>query len=392
VNEHLSNSDDIVARAADRLRDAPVPDGPAPETVARTLAALRAADRNYSRFPNRRFVMRTVTGLAAAVGVAVGVVYFSASPKLAFADVAKTMADAKTLSYRTTMELPGKDGKPQAVTFRTLYLDPGKVRQEWPGHTVTVMDLKAETALSLMTETKTAVRMDMKLGRGDLDGAAQTIKMFKEMAEKSSRPVGEKEIGGVKAAGFRVTEDGQEYTVWADVKTKLPVRVEAKLRVYGVAEPVTMVLDEFVIDPPLDEKLFAMDVPDGYKIMKVELPKIGSLEEEVAKYLKRFAGFNDGKFPAKLDDWAAAGKLFAAKSDDKAPTKEMLELATAVGALTAMLSQVPQEDFGYAGDGVNLGDAKAVVFWHKEKGKDAYKAVYGDLRIADIAKDQLPKR
>src|SRR5262249_21963893 len=36
--------DDPLARAEEALRDTPVPDGPSEETIARTLAALRAAD------------------------------------------------------------------------------------------------------------------------------------------------------------------------------------------------------------------------------------------------------------------------------------------------------------------------------------------------------------
>ena len=41
-------------------------------------------------------------------------------------------------------------------------------------------------------------------------------------------------------------------------------------------------------------------------------------------------------------------------------------------------------------EGVKLGDADKIVFWYQPKGKETYRAVFGDLHAADVAADRLP--
>ena len=47
-------------------------------------------------------------------------------------------------------------------------------------------------------------------------------------------------------------------------------------------------------------------------------------------------------------------------------------------------------DYGYKPEGVKLGDADKVLFWYKPKGKETYRALFGDLHAADVTADQLP--
>jgi hypothetical protein len=47
--------------------------------------------------------------------------------------------------------------------------------------------------------------------------------------------------------------------------------------------------------------------------------------------------------------------------------------------------------WGYAGKGVKLGDAEKVILWYQLPGSSAYRAIYGDLRVADVAEEDLPK-
>ena len=52
------------------------------------------------------------------------------------------------------------------------------------------------------------------------------IEDMRRLAGKDNEPVGEKVIGGVRARGFRVKEQGQDMTVWVDPQKKLPVLIE----------------------------------------------------------------------------------------------------------------------------------------------------------------------
>ena len=41
--------------------------------------------------------------------------------------------------------------------------------------------------------------------------------------------------------------------------------------------------------------------------------------------------------------------------------------------------------------GLDLGDAKAVVFWYKPKNSKTCRVIYGDLRIEDVPEEDLPE-
>ena len=46
--------------------------------------------------------------------------------------------------------------------------------------------------------------------------------------------------------------------------------------------------------------------------------------------------------------------------------------------------------YGYKPDGIKLGDADKILFWYKPKGKEAYRAIFGDMKVADVTAAQLP--
>ena len=71
-NRHQSH-DDLLDRAIATLRDTPVPQGPNPQTVFRTAAALReAAERPKPTFARRILTMTLTQRIAAAIGISIG--------------------------------------------------------------------------------------------------------------------------------------------------------------------------------------------------------------------------------------------------------------------------------------------------------------------------------
>jgi hypothetical protein len=51
-----------------------------------------------------------------------------------------------------------------------------------------------------------------------------------------------------------------------------------------------------------------------------------------------------------------------------------------------------KKEHGYKPDGVKLGDRDKIVFWYRPDKADKYRAVYGDLHVADVSADQLPEK
>jgi outer membrane lipoprotein-sorting protein len=390
--------DDPLARAEDALRRAPVPEGPPDETVARTLAALRAAADGPGKapFPWRR-TMGLILKMAAAALVAAGGLFYLGGPgpagaSMVFAEVAGRLRDAQTLSYRMTVEYPGQK---DAVSARYLIKGPGLMRGESANLTM-IIDVNQGKTLAIDSATKSATLMEGKLvgdRRQDAtDVAAQVVDGLKRLAAKRGEPLGKKRIGDVEAVGFRVEEDGRGFDVWADPATKQPVRVEMTIRFQG--QVIRGTLSDFALDPKLDDALFRLEPPEGFTLRTVKAEE-SSPEAAVARLLGIYAEMSGGTFPPRLDDWVAYDQQIRRKKKFSGPTDpEMIRIGRTVVQIQIFLLDSKKEGrgYGYTSDGVKLGDADKVVFWYRPQGAEKYRAVFGDLHIADVTADQLPEK
>jgi hypothetical protein len=211
------------------------------------------------------------------------------------------------------------------------------------------------------------------------------IDAMKQIGGQKGEPLGEKVIAGKPAVGFRSKLGGKDMIVWADKESLNPVRVEIAM-IIADGQETMMVMDQFVVDAPLDDSLFSLEPPPGYKLVKnaVELPKATTnVEEAVIGLLRIVAEQRGGAFPAGLNDWA--GLIEATSNADDTTRQNLISLAGSVTAATATI------EFGYAGKGVKLGEKDTIVFWYRTEAKPpAYRAIFGDLRVEDIAKEKLP--
>jgi outer membrane lipoprotein-sorting protein len=380
---------DLLTRAEAALRDAPAPIGPSDATLARSLAALAAAEVRPNQPREKRQTMWRIMQLAAAIVVAAGGVlylgYALSGSSVAFADVAKKIQEAETFTCQVTMKTPDLN---EPMTMRYLARGTGQMRFERAAG-VTVMDTRLMKILAADPRTKTAILMEFKKdGKGPETGPVNLVEELRKLADKDGKPVGKKKVGDVEAQGFRVTEGGQEFTVWADPKTKLPLVIEGKSRFGGQDMEFTMT--DFQLNPKLDDSLFRLDAPEGYKLIKFEAEDLKP-EEDVTRILRAYAAKKDGQFPKRLDDWKELGTVFGA--DPKAnplDDPDVMKFAMSMGRVAAYSMSL--EGFGYKGDGVKLGDADKIVFWYKPKEADKYRVLYGDLKTGDVTADRLPER
>ena len=394
-NPH-DNTDAQLARHVAALRDEPIPDGPPPETIAATLAMLRGADSNGAG-PTRstagrrtlieRLVHMTLTQrIAAAVTITLGgltlyvlfILFSSLGATVAFAQVAEKLKAARTLSFTSTTTLPGQP----PMSIRTLMAEPDRVRTELPGGSVSIIN--GQGTVTLNPSNKIAIRTEITGAAARQPARGDTAGWLHGLAEAKGEPLGEKTIDGIASVGFRSVVGDRKLTVWADKKTALPVRVE--MPVTTANGDALVVMDRFVIDAPLDDALFSLDVPEGYQVSKqtFAMPALGKPEEAVAGLLRAYAEATGGTFPASLTDWAA---LFRTKPDGTPhPGLE----PTTIGALSGQLFSLTG-GYGYAGKGVKLGEKEKIVFWYRPDPKvETYRALFGDLHVADVNADKLP--
>jgi len=364
--------------------------------------ALRAA-KSRSTLAERIKKMTWQSKIAALVGLAASVLAVSlliaslSSGSVAFAQVVEKLQGAQTLSFDSELKSTG-DGKPRTMKSRNYYMTPGKLREEMHGEGdesgYVVFDITAGKVLMVDDKRKEARISELKGGAGN-DIAARTIEDLRTLDEQESRPLGEKQIKGVRAKGFVIERGSETTTVWADATTGDPIRIEIVQKNFP-GGPVEQVWTNIKLDDPFDPQLFSAEPPPGY-LVKPFLPVDfnASPAEHVSKFLTIYAKHMDGKLPTSLQD---AFKTLAEKigppDPDKPPSQEMMDEmmmlsfhSAAIRAATVMGKQ--GEDWQYYPGGAH-GEKETMLFWCRDRRNGKYLAVFGDLRVEAVATDDLP--
>ncbi len=391
---------DRLAHALAALKAAPVEGGPSPEVFARTLTAVEAAARS-PRIPFlfRRNIMFAGLKIAAALLAAAGGVYLFSGPFLVgapvtFAEVAGKLQKARTLAYTWTMQIPGERGMQSA---RMLFKEPGHMRVEaLPNRAmVVIFDMPSGRCLSLEPAKKAALLLEgMFRGvhkPGSLDIAAKEVNKLRELADKHGEPVGEKIIGKVRAKGFRVVEaTGDQTIVWADPGKRLPIQLDETP--YG-DKTLRYTISEIQLDTELDDSLFGTEPPAGYTVTRENLrgvgeEDVGTGEAAMLKFLRAYAQKKGGSFPKRLDEGSTYYTANIVSNTEKSMAVAIR--ATRLSTHARMFFFELKGNFTYKPEGVKLGDAGKVLLWYKPEGKETYRAIYGDLHVAELTADQLP--
>ena len=96
----------------------------------------------------------------------------------------------------------------------------------------------------------------------------------REKPDVKRESLGEKEIDGRRVIGFRFTHPRlyrMVMNLWGDPKTGLPVRIETTMA--SPTSNVKVTMSDFVFNADMDESLFSVEPPAGYKVIKDEYPR-----------------------------------------------------------------------------------------------------------------------
>jgi hypothetical protein len=349
----------------------------------------------------RRTMIRSRIGkIAAAVLIIVSVftgIHFLGVPteSLAWADVVRPILTARTVIFNVVMT----EGENVPIN-RVMSMGTQRIRSELlsaDGKTIqviTIFDYDTSQMLELIPERKKAVLIDLKDVPEDkpeniLKEMRNIITELQNDPNVSVEPLGEKEIDGRIAKGFRATGPDEELTVWADPQTALPIRMEQKWR------QMQFVCTDFQFDVEMDESLFSMEIPEGYSApQKAELSIEGSTEQDMIEGLRIYAEIIlDSAFPNEfigqeyVNDVYKNRKKFAQMSE-----KQKLDLGLKLqrGYIFIQLLKA-ENDWHYVGKNVKLGDSESPVCWYRPKGSDTYRVIYGDLSVKDVAPEDMPQ-
>ena len=405
MNNEEFNDDDLVERSLEALHRENVPHGPSLDVTQRTLAALkthassgvarREDDEPKSNLFTRILTMTVTQRIAAAVMLTVGALVvwfmfalFGGFGSVSYAQVAQQIREARTMTMKMSMTSPQLNEK--ALEMKLYAMEPGMIRNESEGGVVTISRREGEQMRVLVLEPRTKTAQLAHANIAELKGKnPDMIAEFRALADKPGEPLDARQIGDVKAKGFRVKSDGQTISLWVHPKTARPILVEIDAEAMG--ETGKFVLSDITFDEKLDEKLFSLDVPEGFKLNESRVKVSLDLEQNVINVLGAYAKLTGGTFPEKLDDWAAYGKAMA-KGGQAKPDPGMIQALSGAGAITALLTDKKVgEDYAYTGKDAKLGDKDKVVFWHQDKAKGTYRAVYADLTAKDVTAEDVGK-
>jgi hypothetical protein len=392
------------------------------EEVFATPSPLMAsiACENLLRPPFRslvtwRWIMRSpVSRVAAAVILVLAVAgvvcwFHTGGTAPVYADFLKPILEAKTARYKTITEVTGANAA--KTTTVVMMLGPSRTRSEmeiemsnlpktkllqiWDGYKGKQLSLEPEhkraTVFDYIDRPKDTTPKDAD----PLAGWRSVLLDARKKPDLKREPLGEKDIDGVHVIGFRVTTPTATLDVWGDPKTGTPVRMDMTTPLMA---NVKMTMRDFELNVQLDESLFSVEPPAGYKISTVRVPKTNDPppgEKDLLETLRCYTELSGGTFPDLLDRETLTemlyGGLWLFYSLDHSPTsseekhqKEHYAVQKLFDRGLEFVVFLPKQcDAHYAGRRVSLGAADTPVFWYRPKGAKNYRVVYADLAVRE---------
>jgi len=210
-----------------------------------------------------RYIMQlriTKLAIAAVILIAVGIYFLGGSmdgASVALADVLQQMREFRPYRCRVVVEQDNK----QVHTYTLERLSLSQRREVRSDGTIMVFDLSIPKKLFLDTERKQAHEhwFDMEPKR-DFD----LLALVNGMQDTAAEELGMKTIEGHKVKGFHTANQFNDLTLWADIRTKLPVLFQ----IIHVKAGRKIIWDHFEFDVPFDKALFSTTAPEGYTVKK----------------------------------------------------------------------------------------------------------------------------
>ncbi len=374
---------------------------------------LKSAAQASAGLRLRRSIMKspmTKVAVAALVIVAVGIgisVIGSGTP--AFAQVVRSILEARTATFRVVTNAPDQP----ATTMEGKFMDPGlgrHVMRMGEVETIMIMDYVQGKGLVLVPSQNMAMAIELEDRPNELDpGRINVFKVLRdriiaaqENQDESVEYLGESQIDGRDVIGYRMTEDGTDTTIWADVDSLLPLQIEYSMG-EALGQPVTVTMMDIQFNVPLDLAEFKTTVPAGYQEMSMQVDASKPTETDLVEMLGLWVEITDGQFPSDLTleavkdlGQAIEGKLnlpAGQKPDLNDPAfKEFMQTFQKINRSLMFVRNLPAEaDWHYAGAEATSGDKTTPICWYRPTDSETYRVIYADLSVLDVAPEELPQ-
>jgi len=304
----------------------------------------------------------------------------------AWAKVSQIVLEAKTTTFNVVI------GNGPAV-FCTA--SEKRLKQELSSGVEAIFDYDKNKILILNPNDKTAMNVDLSglpIMPSNLFGNLKsTIEILRECPDTIVKRLGERQINNEQAAGIHIyLDESIDIKIWYNTKDNMPALIMAE----NMIGHTGVVFSNFNFDVIVDESVFNLDIPENYtEIESAKMDFKNLAEQDLTEGLRAWAGLMENKFPEKLDLTIIQEnyKTIEQKLNEKGLTDIEKALMVIKIMRALMFIRQIQTDWYYHGDGVKLNDINNPIFWYRPGESKTYRVIYGDLHIANIDPENLPK-
>jgi hypothetical protein len=223
---------------------------------------------------------------------------------------------------------------------------------------------------------KLEVEADTELGRDVIDG--EPVVGFKVDGRK---------LGFESPQGKDASEAAME--IWVNELTQRPARIVVHVPMPGAQKPMSVVMDQFEWDKPLDAAIFEPDIPDDY--VKLDVKFRTPSEETLLYALEKIGELSGGRYTSSLQTVTTISELAEMLSDEaraeiagkgeQGMMQTALEVASGCAYYMKLVRQGSEPE--YFGKTVTADDADEVLLrWRLDDGN--MRVIYGDLHVETV--------
>ena len=256
----------------------------------------------------------------------------------AFANFLQPLLDAKTVKYKLTTEVTHPLAGTTVLSAETqkdlltqtavvMMPDATRSRTEWEtankSKRVEIWDGSQGKSLMLEPAEKRATvyhaadvpkpktpqgkdrrSASPRRGAGEPGPVAFFRSLLRDARDKpgvKTESLGEKDIDGRRAIGFRISSSDVVVSLWGDPKTGLPVRIESTV---ATMPNLKVTMSDFAINVLMDESLFSIEPPEGYEVTVGQYKTTDhspGKENELIEMFRYYSEVSGGRFPELLD-------------------------------------------------------------------------------------------
>lgn len=215
------------------------------------------------------------SSMGAITAIVLTVVFMGAPTRTAFAAVLSEMQLVSSMIYSSRIESSGM----HLMDIKVFHRVPDQLRIETlpqgsakEGAMINVMHLDKGKGMLFFPGRKIATPFNFDASTQSPSAKDDPLYWYEQLQDYQGEPVEylvEENINGVLAEGFVIKENGAKITVWASVRSHLPVKLIVTLDEINDEVPFKMVAS-LKYNQVLNDSLFSLKIADGYKVANEE--------------------------------------------------------------------------------------------------------------------------